>query len=175
MLVQADGIVYPSYFNEEFFTESLENGLDEPMVSIQTVTFEMGSTPGENYCSQIFRIRVTYRRKKSEKLYTTSLIVKSLLSGDEMDFLEHIDSFSKERTMYMKMLPVMEVILNGTKLAPKCYYTQKNPTGIYVFEDLGALGYKLANRQTGLDLPHCEIAMHKIENSMHPLWSWLKK
>lgn len=64
--------------------------------------------------------------------------------------------------MYMKILPVMEIILNGTKLAPKCFYTQKKPTGIYVLEDLGALGYKLSNRQMGLDLAHCEITMKKI-------------
>ncbi|KAL5281256.1 hypothetical protein ACFFRR_004957 [Megaselia abdita] len=162
MFIKADGVFYPAYLNEEFFTESLENGFNESKISVQGITFEMGSTPGENYCSQIFRVRVTYKRKKSDKFYETSLIIKSLLVGDQMDFLEQIDSFSKERTMYMKLLPIMEVILNGEKLAPKCFYTQKNPTGIYVFEDLRALGYKLSNRQIGLDLPHCEIAMRKI-------------
>lgn len=162
MHVQSNGIAYPTAFDEQFFAEALEHGLHESKIHIQSVSYEMGSAPGENYCSQIFRISVEFKRKTSKTLESISLIIKCLLTGESVDFLEYMDCFTKERTMYTRILPVMEILLDNTKLAPICYYTQKLPTGFYVFEDLKAADYTLASREKGLDLNHCELVLKKI-------------
>lgn len=162
MHIKSNGITYPIAFDEHFFTEALEHGLHESTINIDSVSFEMGSAPGENYCSQIFRVRVEFKRKNSKAQESISLIIKCLLTGESVDFLEYMECFSKERTMYTRILPVMEILLNNTKLGPMCYYTQKLPTGFYVFEDLNAADYTMANREKGLDLTHCELVLKKI-------------
>lgn len=162
MHLKSNGISYPPSLDETFFTEALEQGLNESKVDLKEVSFEMGSAPGENYCSQIYRVSVTFIRKSCKTPEKLSLIIKSLLTGESVDFMEYMDCFSKERHMYTKIVPYMEVILNNTQLAPICYYTQKLPNGFYVFQDLNAIDYILADREKGLDIQHCELVMKKI-------------
>lgn len=162
MYIKSNGISYPEAFDKQFFTEALEQGLNESNIEIESVSLEMGSAPGENYCSQIFRTKVGFKRKSSKIVESISLIIKSLLTGESVDFMEYMDCFNKERVMYTKILPVMEILLDSTKLAPICYYSQKLPSGFYVFEDLKAGDFTLANREKGLDINHCEIVLKKI-------------
>lgn len=57
----------------------------------------------------------------------------------------------------------MQRLLNDTKLSGKCLYTQyDNPLAMLVIEDLAPLGFRMADREAGLDLQHCILAIRGL-------------
>lgn len=53
----------------------------------------------------------------------------------------------------------MSLILKDKKLGGNCLFTQRKDPSVLVIEDLAPLGFRMADRQTGLDLEHCILAM----------------
>lgn len=47
------------------------------------------------------------------------------------------------------------------RVSGTCLYVQKNPT-LLVIEDLAPLGFRMACRQSGLDLAHCVLALRGL-------------
>lgn len=163
MDLQSNGIKFPSNFDERFFSTALRNFLGgDPNFELRAVSFEMGSAPGDNYCSNIYRTHLEYKRKSSSSVEKISFVIKCLLSGKTMDFLEFLNCFRKERIIFTKILPAMQSLIVDSKLAARCYHTEESPTETFVFEDLTALKYALASRENGLDLMHGEHVMKKL-------------
>lgn len=52
--------------------------------------------------------------------------------------------------------------LNEDVLSAEVYYTQLQSPPVLVLEDLKSFGFRMASRQTGLDLPHSELAMKSL-------------
>lgn len=109
----------PSYLNKEFFENALEDGLREPSVKIKDLKFTLGSECGENYCSRIFRVFVSYVVGDAENMENKSLIVKSIPIYEYNKFLEELAMFEKEKVFYYDILPKMEILLNNSKIAAK--------------------------------------------------------
>lgn len=64
--------------------------------------------------------------------------------------------------MMTVILKDMESILKNTKLSGRCYYSQQNNPPILVLEDLAPLGFRMADRQAGLDLDHCTLVIRNV-------------
>ena len=52
--------------------------------------------------------------------------------------------------------------LLGDKLSGKGIYTQKQEPTILIIEDLAPLGYRMADRHSGLDIEHCLLAIRGL-------------
>lgn len=63
--------------------------------------------------------------------------------------------------MMSSTLMDMEKILGDTKLCGKCLYGQENPPAI-IIEDLGELGFRMADRHAGLDFQHALLAIRNL-------------
>lgn len=151
----------PESLNAEFFQDVLENSLLETYVKIKKVSFTMGSSGGDNYCSQIYRVRLTFQRK-NDSLDNISVIVKSIPLTDHSQFLAHLRVFLKEKIFYNNVLPRMEVLMDGVKFGPRLYHTLSQPISTLAFEDLSVLGYVMADREEGLDLCHGQMVLKKL-------------
>lgn len=44
----------------------------------------------------------------------------------------------------------------------RCFFTSREPIQTIVFDDLNQYGYKLANRQNGLNEEHCVVILKKL-------------
>lgn len=102
---------------------------------------------GEHYASVMFRGLITYNTSKSRGV-ETSLIVKTMpfVNGPKKDFLEKVDLFKLEISIYSDVIPVFEKVLieanDDTQIACKCLYTSVTPHKTMVFEDLARRNFK---------------------------------
>ncbi|KAJ9590336.1 hypothetical protein L9F63_027826 [Diploptera punctata] len=108
---------------------------------------------GDNHMGDLHRILV---KTKDEDI---SLIVKCRTEeGPTAEIQNESNMFRKEQELYKTTLPKMDQLLRNAlssefqSLAPKCYYSCKC---FLVLEDLSVMGYKMDDRQKGLDLEKC--------------------
>lgn len=154
----------PKYLNEDFFKAALEDGLRDMRVDIKKIIFaESNSGGGENYCSKIYRARALYRSSKRQLDEELALIVKSIAITPATQFLEELAVYLREKIFYFDVLGKLEVLIgDGSKFGAKCFYTTREPIQTIVFDDLTQYGYKLANRQSGLNEEHCVVILKKL-------------
>lgn len=109
----------PEFISKELFEKALRNGLQNNDIAVTDLSVQMGTSSGDNYCSEIYRAAVTYTKSgiRNNKI---SLIVKS------MPFLEHrgpilddLEVFDKEVKMYTETLPRMSRLINNEFLCAK--------------------------------------------------------
>ncbi|XP_037921006.1 uncharacterized protein LOC119657908 isoform X2 [Hermetia illucens] len=161
MIIQKNNNDIPEYLDEQFFKGVLTNQTGSEDVKLFSLDFSMGSSPGENYFSFIYRVQVVYTLKGSGNI-ETNFIVKSIpLDGAREAFVE-FDIFNSEKVMYFDILPRIENCLDNMKIAPKCYYVTSNPIATMVLEDMKVPGYRIADRVKGLDLDHSKIILTKL-------------
>lgn len=158
-------IFVPEFLDAQFFRRALEEGLREAKITISEVDFEWGSNPGENFCSSIYRVLVSFARSTSQEAEQerVSLIVKTINAvTQDTQFLEDAGVFIKELTTYYDVLPLLEVLVNDEQFGAKCYYTQREPMNIMVLQDLKPEGFNAASRQEGLDWDHSNLLVRKL-------------
>ncbi|XP_030376720.1 uncharacterized protein LOC115625714 [Scaptodrosophila lebanonensis] len=159
-------ITVPDYLTEEFFIQTLEEGLHEMKITLHEVNFEWGSNPGDNYCSAIYRVLVSFTRwaegKPLDHKEQRSLIVKTIPITPDTQFLEDVKVFMKEKQTYTSVLPRLEVLSNGDKFGASYYYAIKEPIQTIVFNDLKVDGYKVASRVDGLDWAHGSLILQQL-------------
>ncbi|KAH8334617.1 hypothetical protein KR059_012407 [Drosophila kikkawai] len=159
-------ISVPEYLNIEFFTETLEEGLRETKVTLKEINFEWGSNPGDNYCSAIYRVQLTFAKwvdgKESAKNDQLSLIVKTIPITEATQFLEDVSVFIKEKQTYTDVLPRLDILSRGDKFGAKYYHSVKAPVQTIVFSDLKVEGYKVASREAGLDWNHASLILQQL-------------
>ncbi|XP_058443777.1 uncharacterized protein LOC131425710 [Malaya genurostris] len=157
----------PQYLNETFIRTSLENGLDQPnLARIEILKFLVRSatTAGDNYLSDVFRVWVRYNRLPNGPTEDVSLIVKCMPDvGYRGNINEQLNVFEKEVNMFRNIIPELTDLIRGEMLAARIFYATADPVQMIVFQDLNALGFKMADRSAGgLDFDHCAMIMRKI-------------
>ncbi|KAM7347472.1 uncharacterized protein ACRADG_007038 [Cochliomyia hominivorax] len=154
----------PKHLDLNLFTDILENALFRNNFEIKTIDFTMGSSTGENYCSQIYRVKVSYKSTNAlGKDGCISVIIKSMPHSEATDFLIDLNVFLKEKVFYNNVLPCLEVLCkDNVKFAPRLYHSLKLPIKTLIFEDLGESKFEMASREKGLDLKHCLMVMNKL-------------
>ncbi|XP_037931998.1 uncharacterized protein LOC119666791 [Teleopsis dalmanni] len=153
----------PAHLDLKFFEDVIENALRQSTFKIHKIHFSMGSKTGENYCSEIYRVQITYSGNNYEKLKNLSLIIKSMLQTEATDFLIDLDVYIKEKVMYRDILPRLEMLLpDGAKFGARLYFSLKEPIKTLVFEDLCDKGFEVASRESGLDVAHARLVLQKL-------------
>ena len=109
-------VIIPKHLNLEFFEEIVENATQEANPLIKRMFFKMGTSPGDNYCSLIYRVLITYALSDdNSKDKNISIIIKSMPVTKSIDFLEDMRVFLKEKIFYNHVLPIMEIFMNDGK------------------------------------------------------------
>lgn len=153
---------FPDYISKDLFEKSLRNGFKDPSIVITNYDITMGSSAGDNYCSDIYRAKIVYT-KNGKSNNSISLIVKAMPYIEARSLaLETLEVFDKEVRMYTETIPKISKILNGEYMCARCFYAIKEPVQLIVFEDLKALGFQMADRQSGIDESHCKLVLSKL-------------
>ncbi|XP_046803065.1 uncharacterized protein LOC111690962 [Lucilia cuprina] len=157
-------VVIPKHLNLDFFEEIVENAVQEANPLIKRIFIKMGSSAGDNYCSLIYRVLISYTLSDNSGLeHTISVIIKSMPVTKSIDFLEDMKVFLKEKIFYYHVLPIMEIFTNDRKqFGAKLYQCLKRPINTLVFQDLGSLGYGLASRERGMDENHASLVLKRL-------------
>lgn len=100
----------PKHLDVAFFEEVLETALRTSHVQLIQIHCALGSSTGENYCSQIYRVKLTYRRQDGKE-EQTGVIVKSIPRIDSVEFIEDLQVYLKEKITYYELLPRLELLM----------------------------------------------------------------
>ncbi|CAD7091480.1 unnamed protein product [Hermetia illucens] len=152
---------YPRYLDKDFFTICLREGLNNPNIEIENFNITMGTNPGDNYTSFMYRVYIKYKDTGSGSK-NLQLMVKSMPTDGDRGFFADISLHMKEKFAYFDLLPQVHQLLRHCWVAPKCYYAVEAPVQTIVFKDLKPEGYSLADRVQGLDETHCKIVLNKL-------------
>ncbi|KAK4874380.1 hypothetical protein RN001_013740 [Aquatica leii] len=152
---------------QDWFPKSLLNEIIKKQFNgdLEIVSTNMSYllTPGENYTGELLKIEVSFSEKNRNTVQSLSMICKSLLDNE---FVKQLNAesgfFDCELGIYSEVLPMMKKLEFSKKVAPTAYHTSSDLKKIIVVEDLVPLDYKMANRQEGLDLQHCLLAVEKL-------------
>lgn len=153
---------FPDFISKELFEKSLKNGFSNDSIIITDYEITMGSSTGDNYCSDIYRAKIVYTKdgKPNNSIF---LIVKAMPFVEARSpALDDLEVFDKEVTMYTETIPKISKILDGEYMCARCFYAVKSPVQLIVFEDLKALGFQMADRQSGIDEAHCKLVLGKL-------------
>ncbi|XP_044001310.1 uncharacterized protein LOC122847580 [Aphidius gifuensis] len=158
--------VLPTWLDNKLIEKILRNFENDDSICVVDINSKLASGKGDNFTSEVLRLVVSYTvNEKSKKLVKKkSLIVKvaNLTAGMNKEIIEEMAAVNTEIIMMTTTLQEMEKILDDdTKLGGKCLYGQDNPPAI-IIEDLTELGFRLADRQAGLDLQHSLLAIKNL-------------
>lgn len=154
---------YLDFLDYQFFEKALINGNNLTSVEIIDLNITKATASGDNYCSEIYRSKVTYSTEclKNQVIY---LIVKAMpIIGETGKILDEMSSYEKENEMYKKNIPDITEILSGDEVfSAKFFYSTREPLNLMVFQDLKAIHYTMAERKDLLDLNHCKLVISKM-------------
>lgn len=154
---------FPDYISKTLLEKSLKNGFNTSNIVINDYEITMGSSVGENYCSDIYRAKIVYTKDGKANKETISLIIKAMpFIETRSPTLDSLEVFEKEVKMYTETIPKISKVLDGEYMCAKCFYAVKKPVQLIVFEDLKVLGFQMADRLMGIDESHCRLVLSKL-------------
>jgi len=153
----------PHWLNREFLATILSEE-EKTNISVTCMDVKTAASKGDNYLSTLYRIMVECNESNggngTNKYF---LILKTLPKGELLQkVVSESQSFEKEVQMYSSTLPAMYCATKANLRPMSARYMPTNMNNVIVLEDLQQLGYKMANRHTGLDLEHCEMAVRAL-------------
>jgi thiamine kinase-like enzyme len=161
-------VVIPSWLNYEFLAEILSEAKDKN-ISVTNMDVKAAVGKGDNYLSTLYRVTLEFSESKDgNEVNNYSLVIKTLPPGDILQkLLRIINGFEKELQMYNITLPALHRIMMGVSAnanfrSLSARYLPTKKRDMIVLEDLQQFGYKMANRQTGLDLEHCKLTVRAL-------------
>ncbi|CAD6238140.1 GSCOCG00008411001-RA-CDS [Cotesia congregata] len=160
---KANEMSHPAWLTAKFIECVLKDADNDNSISVTQISVTNAINKGDNYSSELYR--VNYDVTQDGIAGKGSVIVKASYSteGVHKDLIEETKIFDNEIQMMTKTLREMESVLqDGTKFGGRCYYSQVKNPAMLIIEDLTPLGFKLADRQAGLDLPHCKLALQRL-------------
>ncbi|CAG5074016.1 Protein of unknown function [Cotesia congregata] len=150
------------WLTEEFIQNALRNAKKDNSILVTNMVVKNATDKGDNYTSEMYRVYFDLTCKDGKK--KCSVIVKTTHrnQGKHTELIESADLFGIEMTMMTSTLREMESVLKDTKLGGLCYFTRSKDPKVLMIEDLAPLGFKMANRHTGLDFNHCTLALQGL-------------
>lgn len=165
----------PDWLTEDFLKFALANGEDCNMIKIVSYSSEPAVAAGNNFCSVLYRTKVSYLVKESETVLCRSLIIKSPLTevNDIQTIADDAKFLSNECNFYSEILPKLYETTT-IKFAPNIYPCKLE--NFLVMEDLKENNYVMGDRLKFLDYEHCKaflmtlakfhastFALHKVQ------------
>ncbi|KAF5293367.1 hypothetical protein FQA39_LY02852 [Lamprigera yunnana] len=150
--------MFTNEFFAEVFKKHLANFKDVSKINVSNVV-----AAGESFSSELLRIRVTYSTIQGQNDEGVSVIVKILKDNEQLTAVnKDLKIYDTESSIYGEVFPLMAKIGFKQKIGPKVYLISKHPMSMLIMEDMSDLGYKMYNRQEGLDLEHCLVILKKL-------------
>jgi thiamine kinase-like enzyme len=153
----------PPWLNSEFLAIILSEE-EKKNISVTGMDVKAAVSKGDNYLSTLYRIMVECNESNGGNgINKYFLILKTLPKGELLQkVVSESRSFEKELQMYGSTLPAMYCAMKAKLHSLSAKYMPTKMKNIIVLEDLQHLGYKMANRNTGLDLEHCEMTVRAL-------------
>ncbi|XP_058119619.1 uncharacterized protein LOC131284805 [Anopheles ziemanni] len=160
----------PLWLDREFVEHVVQQKFGNDAVEKRTVRgayVKNAAKKGDNYAAALYSVKVDMLRASTATEETLSLIVKAPPKGNAAAYSLDKDMYVRERYLYETLIPAFEALYRAkgstVKLAAN-YYKPPNglPVEVIVMEDLTVSGYRLANRQEGLDRAHTEAALEHL-------------
>lgn len=158
----------PSWLNVDFFENVLRKSKKDDSIRVIDIFTKPATSKGDNYASEMYRVAVEFSRKRADREVTEkrSLIVKVAPMGESIkrEMIEKAGIFATEISMAVNTLKKMNDILGPEHppLNAQVLHVQKEYPEFLVVEDLAILGFRMADRQAGLDLAHCSLALQGL-------------
>ncbi|KAM0736555.1 hypothetical protein ACS0PU_006204 [Formica fusca] len=157
----------PTWLNLCFMEKALRKSENDNSIQVIDIFSKPATNKGDNYTSDMIRVNVEYSRDQSGRKITEkkSVIVKiaPTIEGVRKELIMQSRIFHTEILMMTDTLNKMNKLLEPKyRLSGKGMYVQNDDPTLLVMEDLAPLGYRMACRQTGLDLSHCILAIRGL-------------
>ncbi|XP_072762499.1 uncharacterized protein [Anoplolepis gracilipes] len=157
----------PAWLNLCFMEKALRKSENDNSVQVIDIFAKPATNKGDNYTSDMIRVNVEYSRDQNGHKITEkkSVIVKvePTLEGVRKELITQSRIFNTEILMMTDTLDKMNTLLESKyRLSGKGLYVQESDPTLLVMEDLAPLGFRMACRQAGLDLPHCILAIRGL-------------
>ncbi|XP_055677688.1 uncharacterized protein LOC129786594 [Lutzomyia longipalpis] len=158
-------MIVPECIDRELFVNVLKSRLKHQNFELIKYNVEAGCAPGDNYCSTIYRVVISYCEDREKK---SQCIVKFMLnSGPGKSLMERTNVYEKEVEMLSKIFPKLSKLAGGTQFGPQFYLTiNRDAEKLIVMEDLAEFGYKMADRLLLLNYDQCSLVLKKL-GEMH--------
>lgn len=145
--------VSKDWLSKPFLKSCLSGGSpDSSDIRIRSFEARPGVAIGNNYGSEILRVKVTYTRGETSSEEESSLIMKAPVQTTVTEFMKEIFEMT-EFNFYYKYMPRVREI-SKVHFAPESYFSPLNC--VVVLEDLKNSGFIMADRHEQLDFDHCK-------------------
>ncbi|XP_017893445.1 uncharacterized protein LOC108633031 [Ceratina calcarata] len=155
----------PSWLNIDFAERILRLSEDDSTIQVIDVFTKRATNKGDNYTSDMMRVTIEFSRKQGDKRVNDkkALIFKfePMEEGPRQDLIRKIQIFDTEIAMLSDTLKKMNDML-GCRLGAHIYHVRMERPLCLIMEDLATLGFRMANRQLGLDLTHTMMTIRAL-------------
>ncbi|XP_053981456.1 uncharacterized protein LOC128877867 [Hylaeus volcanicus] len=157
----------PLWLNTHFAERILRLAEDNTTITVTDIFMKPATSKGDNYTSDMMRVSIEFTRvQDGERVKDKkSLIFKfePIEEGVRRDLIEKVQIFDTEMTMMMDTLKKMNDMLGPeSRLGAEVYHVRMERPLCLIMEDLAPLGFRMADRQAGLDLQHCLLAVRGL-------------
>ncbi|XP_043490138.1 uncharacterized protein LOC122516416 [Polistes fuscatus] len=157
----------PLWLSIEFLQNILRETKNDNSIRVIDVFSKPATAKGDNYSSDMYRVSVEFSSKQDDRevMNKISFIVKVAPSADttQRKMIEQSKVFDTEISIMENLLKKMNDLVGPAHiLSAQIFYSKKEYPSFLVIEDLVPLGFRMADRQAGLDLPHCLCAMQGL-------------
>ncbi|XP_014614631.1 PREDICTED: uncharacterized protein LOC106792646 isoform X2 [Polistes canadensis] len=155
------------WLSREFLENMLRKAKNDNSIRVIDIFSKPATAKGDNYSSDMYRVSVEFASKQDDRevMNKISFIVKVAPSADTVQrkMVEQSKIFETEISMMENLLKKMNDLVGPAHiLGAQIFYSKKDYPGFLVIEDLAPLGFRMANRQASLDLPHSLCAMRGL-------------
>ncbi|XP_014474316.1 PREDICTED: uncharacterized protein LOC106744243 isoform X2 [Dinoponera quadriceps] len=155
----------PEWLNVSFMQKALRKSEGDDSIHVIDIFTKPATDKGDNYTSDMIRVTVEYSQdqagRKVTKKKTVIVKISPIAEGIRKDLITNSSLFITEMLMMSDTLEKMNQLLKHP-LSAKCLYIQKQDPQLLVIEDLAPLGFRMADREAGLDLAHCTLALRGL-------------
>ncbi|XP_076678492.1 uncharacterized protein LOC143374326 isoform X2 [Andrena cerasifolii] len=157
----------PSWLNLDFTERLLRISEDDRTIRVIDIFVKPATAKGDNYTSDLMRVAIEFTRNQGDNKVTEkkSLLFKfePIVEGARRDIITKAEIFDTEITMLMDALRKMNDMLGyENRLGPRVLHVRMERPLCLIIEDLAPLGFRMADRQAGLDLAHSLLAMRGL-------------
>ncbi|XP_012268826.2 uncharacterized protein LOC105693460 [Athalia rosae] len=156
------------WLNAPYLQKLLRDVEKDETVEVSEIVIKGATAKGDNYASDMFRVTVDISRirngaKINEK---ESFMVKVAPVDQRAAVISAVGIFVTELSLIQTLLPKMNKIIGnvcpGRRLSARCLRVQFESPTHAIMEDLSTIGFRMADRHSGLDLEHCLVAIRNL-------------
>ncbi|XP_018405008.1 PREDICTED: uncharacterized protein LOC108781530 [Cyphomyrmex costatus] len=155
-----------TWLNLYFVEKILRKSENDNSIEVIDIFSNPAAIKGDNYLSDMIRITAEFSRDSNNKVKEKKSIIIKLSPTHEsvqQKMVIQLGVFHTEMLMMSDTLDKMNKLLRPKhRLSGKILYMQNENPVLLVIEDLATLGFRMANRLSGLDLDHSILAIRAL-------------